>query len=515
MSLHELSLTEARDAIASRTLGAEEYCRALLDRVESLDPALGCFLSVFGEAAAARAREADRRHGAGEYLGPLAGVPLALKDNICLDRGRTTAGSRFLERYESPFSATAAARLEAAGAVIIGKTNLDEFAMGSSTERSAFKVTRNPWDPSRIPGGTSGGSAAAVAARMVPGALGSDTGGSIRQPAALCGVVGLKPTYGVVSRWGLIAHASSLDQIGPITRTVRDAALMLEVIGGRDPLDSTCADRDAPPLLASIDDPVEGLRLGVPREVRSPSNHPAVASAFERAVETYRGMGAEVIDVDLPHLKYGIAAYYLISTAEASSNLARFDGVRYGRRAALDPEDDLPALYEKSRGEGFGEEVQRRIMLGTYALSAGYYDAYYLTAMKARRRIREDFDRILTPHHPGRGQGGGTHSPSDPPCHALLMPATAGPAFRIGEKMNDPLAMYLEDIYTVTINLAGLPAVSVPMGAANEGGRDLPLGLQIIGPMHGEEVILRAARMFEQRAPALRCPEPSVTDTSC
>lgn len=487
MELHDLTLTEVRDAIADRRLGSEEMTRVLLDRAATLEPSLGCFISLMADDALERARAVDKRHGAAQYVGPLAGVPVAIKDNICLSRGRTTAGSRILERYESPYSATAAERLERAGAIIIGKTNLDEFAMGSSTEHSAFHQTKNPWDTTRIPGGTSGGSAAAVAARIVPGALGSDTGGSIRQPAALCGAVGLKPTYGMVSRYGLIAHASSLDQIGPITRSVRDAALMLEVIGGRDPLDSTCADRDAPALLGAIDEPIEGLRLGVPKEVCSPQNHPAVTESFEKAIRSFRDMGATIVDIELPHLKYGIAAYYLISTAEASSNLARFDGVRYGRRAVLSTGDNLLALYEKSRAEGFGQEVQRRIMLGTYALSAGYYDAYYLTALKARRKIKEDFDRVFSGA-----------------CDALLMPATVGPAFRLGEKTNDPLAMYLEDIYTVTINLAGVPAITLPMGFASEEGKQLPLGLQIIAPHFGEESLLRIARMFEQQSK--ECP---------
>jgi aspartyl-tRNA(Asn)/glutamyl-tRNA(Gln) amidotransferase subunit A len=484
VELHDLTLTEARDAIADRRLGSEELTRALLDRAAALEPSLGCFISILADDALERARAIDQRLGKAQYAGPLAGVPLAIKDNICLNRGRTTAASRILERYESPYSATAADRLERAGAIILGKTNLDEFAMGSSTEHSAFHQTKNPWDTSRIPGGTSGGSAAAVAARIVPAALGSDTGGSIRQPAALCGVVGLKPTYGVVSRYGLIAHASSLDQIGPITRTVRDSALILEVIGGRDTLDSTSADRDAPALLAAIDEPIKGLRLGVPKEVRSPQNHPAVSESFENAIHAFRDMGAATVDVELPHLKYGIAAYYLISTAEASSNLARFDGVRYGRRAALSKGDDLLDLYERSRAEGLGREVQRRIMLGTYALSAGYYDAYYLTALKARRKIKEDFDRAFT--------GG---------CDALLMPATVGPAFRLGEKTDDPLAMYLEDIYTVTINLAGVPAITLPMGIADEGSKQLPLGLQIVGRSFDEERLLRIARMFEQHSP--------------
>jgi aspartyl-tRNA(Asn)/glutamyl-tRNA(Gln) amidotransferase subunit A len=483
VNLHDLTLVQARDTIADRRLGAHEYCRALLDRTAALDLALGCYLEMFAERALDRAREIDSRQGMGEYLGPLAGIPIAIKDNICTDFGRTTCGSRMLADYRSPFAATAVGRLERAGAVITGKTNLDEFAMGSSSENSALSITRNPWDTSRVPGGSSGGSAAAVAARLVPAALGSDTGGSVRQPAAFCGVVGLKPTYGRVSRWGLVAYASSLDQIGPITRSVADAALLMETIAGRDPLDSTCADRDAPSLLASLDEPITGLRIGVPRECRSPQNHPAVAQALDRAAAAFRDVGATVVDVDLPHLKYGIAAYYIIATAEASSNLARFDGVRYGHRAALAPGEELFDLYARSRAEGLGIEVQRRIMLGTYALSSGYYDAYYLTALKARRLIQRDFVNLFS---------------GPAPCDALLMPTAPTPAFKIGEKSSDPLTMYLEDVYTVTANLAGVPAISLPAGFAEVDGKRLPVGVQLLGPMFAEDRLLRAARMYEQ-----------------
>lgn len=500
MSAHELSLIEARDAIAARTLGAAEFCRALLDRTAAIDSKIGAYLEVHSERAMARAREVDAALARGETVGPLAGVAVAIKDNICLDHGRTTCASKILERYESPFSATAAARLERAGAVVTGKTNLDEFAMGSSTQSSALGVTSNPWDVSRVPGGSSGGSAAAVAARLVPGALGSDTGGSVRQPAAHCGVVGLKPTYGRVSRWGLVAYASSLDQIGPMARTVADVALLTEVIAGADELDSTCARREAPSLLRGLDEPIAGLRVGVPAECRSASNHPAVAAAFEQAIRTLADAGATIVDVHLPRLKHGVAAYYVIAVSEASSNLARFDGVRYGRRAALKPGEELLDLYERSRTEGFGAEVQRRIMLGTYTLSSGYYDAYYLTALKARRLIREDFDRVFASTWNGAAAPG---------CDVVLMPATVAPAGKRGENASNPLAEYLEDVYTVTANLAGVPAISVPAGFAEVDGVSLPVGVQLLAPMFEEARLLRAARMFEaatghaRRAPAL------------
>lgn len=483
-------MTELAGAIAQKKASAQDAVRASLAHIERHDPALKCFLQTFPERAMERAKRIDDAIARGESPGPLAGVPVALKDNICADYGRTTCASRILENYESPFSATATARLEDAGAIVVGKTNLDEFAMGSSTENSAFGPSRNPWDPTRVPGGSSGGSIGAVAARMVHGALGSETGGSVRQPAALCGVVGVKPTYGRVSRYGLVAFASSLDQIGPTGRTVRDCAALMGVVGGHDPHDSTSADATRQGSLdftSGLDEPIAGLRLGVPKEARNPQNHPAMRAAFEFALETFRQMGATIVDVEMPHMGYGIAAYYIIAPAEASSNLARFDGVRFGHRAKLGPGDDLMALYSKSRAEGFGPEVQRRIMLGTHVLSSGYYDAYYVTALKARRLIKRDFDRAF-----GAAPG--------PGVHAIITPSTTGPAFTIGEKANDPLAMYLEDIYTVTANLAGICAISVPCGfatGAGAKGQDLPLGVQLTCAAFDEARMFRIARMFE------------------
>jgi len=466
---------------------ATGFARAALERAQSVNGSLHAYLQLFPEEALAQAQRVDEQVRAGKKL-PLAGVPVALKDNICLDYGFTTAGCRLLEKYRSPYNATAARRLLDAGAVIIGKTNLDEFAMGSSTENSAFGVSRNPWDELRVPGGSSGGSAAAVAARTAPLALGSDTGGSIRQPAGFCGIVGIKPTYGRVSRYGLIAYASSLDQIGPLTTNVSDAALALEAICGFDAHDSTSSDQPVPAFSSAVNTPIEKLRLGVPKQARSSANHPEVTRLFDEAIRTYIGLGAEIVDIDLPMVDHGIAAYYIVATAEASSNLARFDGIRYGRRAELKPGEDLFDLYARSRAEGFGREVQRRIMLGTHVLSSGYYDAYYTRALKARRLIKRDYDAALTaPDSPGGGLG----------CHAVLMPATPGPAFRIGEKTNDPLAMYLEDVYTVTVNLAGLPAITIPAGFALVDGRKLPVGVQLVGAAFDESTLLRAARMFE------------------
>lgn len=473
----------------------ETVVRAAIDAAEASRTTLNAFLEVSAERAIARAKGLDAGRGTGP-LPPLFGVPLAVKDNLCTSWGVTTAGSKMLRDYRSPFTATAVAKLEAAGAVVIGKTNLDEFAMGSSGEGSAFGPTKNPWDPTRVPGGSSSGSAAAVAAGIVPAALGSDTGGSIRQPASHCGLVGVKPTYGRVSRWGLIAYASSLDQVGPLTRSVRDAALVLTAICGKDERDATSSGRPVEDFAAAVDEPIAGLRLGVPRQARSGANDPAVAAALERAVALYEGQGATVVEVDLPTIDYGIAAYYIVAAAEASSNLARFDGVRYGRRAAPGSGEGLMELYCRSRSEGLGEEVKRRIMLGTHVLSSGYYDAYYTTALKVRRKLKGDFDAVF-------GAGG---------CHAVLMPASPGPAFRLGEKTTDPLAMYLEDVYTVGVNLAGLPGVTVPVGSATAsggGGSELPIGVQLVGPAFGEAGLLRAARMLERvsgwegrRAPA-------------
>lgn len=474
--------------VSRRDALAQEITRSALDAAAAKDPALGSLLQTFPDLALARAKAIDEAAAAGIAPGPLAGVPVVLKDNICTDFGRTTCGSKYLEHYESPFTATAAQRLIDAGAIVIGKANLDEFAMGSSTENSALQVTRNPHDLSRVPGGSSGGSAAAVAAGIVPAALGSDTGGSVRQPASFCGLVGVKPTYGRVSRWGLVAYASSLDQIGPLTTSVADAALMLNVICGHDPLDSTSSASSVPDFLKHIDEPIAGLRVGVPKQARSHANHPAVDAAMRRAEAALAAAGAEIVEIDLSTLEHGIAAYYIVALAEASSNLARFDGVRYGRRAALAPTDTLLDLYAKSRAEGFGPEVRRRIMLGTYALSSGYYDAYYLTALKARRLIKQDFDRAFGISAGARSNAG---------VHAVLMPTAPTPAFKIGEKTTDPIAMYLEDIYTVPVNLAGIAAMSVPAGCAEIDGKRLPVGVQVICPAFEEESMLRIGRMIE------------------
>ncbi len=481
-------MTQSVIAIAADVRGkrtsAESVAHATLDLLGATEPKIKAFVSVFGGdgpgSAGAQSRVIDSNIGRGASPGLLSGVPVALKDNMCLSWGRTTCASNMLREYESPYTATAVQRLIDAGAVIVGKTNLDEYAMGSSTEHSCFGPTFNPWDTSRVPGGSSGGSAAAVAAGIVPLALGSDTGGSVRQPASLCGIVGVKPTYGRVSRYGLVAYASSLDQIGTLTRSVEDAALGLSVICGHDPLDSTSSQERVPDMLGGLETPVSGLRLGVPSQARNPANHPEVARVFAEAIAKYRELGATIVDIDLPLIDHGIAAYYIVAPAEASSNLARLDGIRYGHRAKLSPGEDLFDLYCKSRSEGFGPEVQRRIMLGTHVLSSGYYDAYYTTALKVRRKIKGDFDRVF----------------SD--CDAVLMPASPSPAFKVGEKTSDPWAMYLEDVYTVTVNLAGLPAMSIPAGFASVDGKQLPVGVQLISPAFDEAKMLRIARMFEK-----------------
>lgn len=481
-------------SLDSHRADCEGSTRTSLAALSSLNPTLNALLDTFPDHALARSRALDARLASDPALAstlPLAGVPIALKDNICLAHGRTTCGSRLLEHYRSPFTATAAQRLIDAGAIVIGKTNMDEFGMGSSTERSAFGPTLNPHDHTRVPGGSSGGSAAAVAAGIVPLALGSDTGGSIRQPAAFCGVVGLKPTYGRVSRFGLVAYASSLDTIGPITRTVADAALALQLISGPDPHDSTTSARPAPDCITNLNTPIQDLIIGVPAEARGPGVHPAVAASLDNAIRLYTSLGARILDISLPHAPHAIAAYYLVACAEASSNLARFDGVRYGRRAGLSAKDDLFDLYARSRSEGLGPEVQRRIMLGTYALSSGYYDAYYAAAMKARRLIKQDFDHAFT--------GLTSTGKPQPACHAILMPTTPAPAFKLGEKLADPLALYLEDIFTVSVNLAGLPAISIPAGftTPTPDTPPLPIGLQLIAPAFDEPTLLRTARMLE------------------
>lgn len=472
------TLLAARDAIRARDISAERLVRDAIVRITEVDGNVNAFLSRNDARALQRAADVD----AGRITGPLAGLPIAIKDNMCTSWGRTTCSSRMLENFHSPYDATVVRKLEAAGAIIIGKTNLDEFAMGSSTENSAFVVSRNPWDATRVPGGSSGGSAAAVAAGMAVGALGSDTGGSIRQPAAMCGIVGLKPTYGRVSRYGLVAFASSLDQIGPFAWTVEDAAVLLGVISGHDPMDSTSAQVPVPDYLASVNALPKGLRIGIAREFRLAADaagglDPQVQKAIDAAIAIYEEQGAQVVDVSLPHTEYGIAAYYVIAPCECSSNLARYDGVHFGHRTS-DAVHDIVELFSKSREEGFGPEVKRRIMIGTYALSSGYHDAYYTRALKVRTRIAEDFEKAFEQ------------------CDVILSPTSPFPAFRIGEKSGDPLAMYLCDVFTVSSNIAGNCSISIPCGFTT-GDKPLPIGLHLIGPAFGEEKLLQAARLFE------------------
>jgi aspartyl-tRNA(Asn)/glutamyl-tRNA(Gln) amidotransferase subunit A len=461
-------------AIRRREVSASEVCRAALDTIGRLDESIGAFLTLTEAAALERAAALDAKPADAAPL-PLLGVPVALKDNICTRGVRTTAGSRIIEHYVPPYDATVVERLLRAGAVPVGKTNCDEFAMGSSTENSAFKVTRNPWALDRTPGGSSGGSAAAVAARMVPLALGSDTGGSIRQPAAMCGIVGVKPTYGRVSRWGLVAFASSLDQIGPLATSVADAAMTLQVIAGADPRDATSAAGDLPDFSAALTGSVRRLRIGVPRGLLARGVDPEVLGAFEDALEVLRREGAAIVDVDLPSSAQAIPVYYLVATAEASANLSRYDGVRYGYRAA--GAETLAAMYERTRDEGFGPEVKRRILLGTYVLSAGYYDAYYRKAQQVRTIIRREYD--------GAFEG----------VDLIATPTTPTPAFRLGERVSDPLQMYLADVFTVAANLAGLPAITVPCGLTSDG---LPTALQLTARAMDEVTMLRAADTYER-----------------
>jgi aspartyl-tRNA(Asn)/glutamyl-tRNA(Gln) amidotransferase subunit A len=470
------SARDVRDSVASGRASAVEICRAALDRIAASDQALGAFRAVAGERALKRAAELDARPDRAAL--PLLGVPVALKDNLCTRGIATTAGSRILADYVPPYDATVVEKLEAAGAVIVGKTNCDEFAMGSSTENSAFGPTRNPWALDRTPGGSSGGSAAAVAARMVPLALGSDTGGSIRQPAALCGVVGFKPSYGRVSRYGLIAFASSLDQIGPFATTVEDAAIAMDVLAGHDPCDSTASLAPVPAFartLAEATGDLRGVRVGVPRALFTEGLDPDVLSAFDAALEVMRDRGAEIVEVALPYNAQAIPVYYIVATAEASSNLARYDGVRYGFRAP--DAHSLAEMYELTREGGFGREVKRRIILGTYVLSAGYYDAYYLKAQQVRTLIRRDYDAAFAR------------------VDVIAMPTSPTPAFPLGERTEDPVRMYLSDVFTVSANLAGLPAVSVPCGFS--AGR-LPIGLQFTGRAMDDSLVLRVADAFER-----------------
>jgi aspartyl-tRNA(Asn)/glutamyl-tRNA(Gln) amidotransferase subunit A len=501
MSLTDQTATEHLRSLATGDVSSVELTQGYLDRITSTDNRIGAFLRIDAGGALKQAADIDARRAKKQTVGRLAGLPIAVKDNLC-ERGQlTTCASRILANFRAPYDATVIAKLRAADAVLIGRTNLDEFAMGGSTESSAFQPSRNPWDVQRTPGGSSGGSAACVAAGMAPLALGSDTGGSIRQPAGLCGVVGMKPTYGRVSRFGLVAFASSLDQIGPFGQSVEDAALLLETIAGHDPRDSTSLNVPVPLYTQSVNKPLTGLRIGWVREHFGPGLDAEVESAVRAALDVYESLGATLHEVSLPHSKYAVATYYVIAPSEASSNLARYDGVHYGYRtdekemlaelaadrkrlestgdrAGLENLDSaLVRMYRRTRAEGFGPEVKRRIMLGTYALSAGYYDAYYLKALKVRRLIRQDFDRAFEK------------------VDLIAGPITAAPAFKLGEMANDPLAMYLLDLYTVSANLAGIPGLCLPCGQSKSG---LPIGLQLQAPALEEDRLLRGARMYEQ-----------------
>ncbi|MEZ5293009.1 MAG: Asp-tRNA(Asn)/Glu-tRNA(Gln) amidotransferase subunit GatA [Vicinamibacterales bacterium] len=489
MSAAPGSVVATREAVRRGERTAASVVDDALSAITAVEPAVSAFLSVAADDARRQAAAVDAARAAGRPLGPLAGVPVAVKDNICTRGIPTTAGSRILRGFVPPYDATVVERLTAAGAIVIGKTNCDEFAMGSSTENSAFGPTANPWSTAHAPGGSSGGSAVAVATRAVPASLGSDTGGSIRQPAAFCGIVGLKPSYGRVSRYGLLAFASSLDQIGPFTTTVEDAGELLAVLAGADPRDATSADV---PAVAPVPEAsgVAGLRIGVPRAFIE-GVEASVAAAFESALATWRDLGAIVVDVTLPHVSLAIPVYYLIATAEASSNLARYDGARYGYRAALDAADSVRTMYERTRDEGFGAEVKRRIMLGTYVLSAGYYDAYYLKAQRVRAKLRDAYREVLST------------------VDVIATPTTPTPAFRLGEKVADPLQMYLADIFTVSANLVGVPAVSVPCGVSPDG---LPLGCQLTARMWDEATLIRFGTAFQgstdwhRRVPTVAAP---------
>ncbi len=513
MSLTARSAVELLSDLESREVSSVELTRAYLDQIQKHDDKVKAFLLVDPDAALARAKEIDDRRAAGKPVGKLAGLPVAIKDVICTEGVKTTCASKMLQNFVPPYDATVVKRLKAADAVLIGKTNMDEFAMGGSTENSAYFKTTNPWDTTRVPGGSSGGAAACLAAGMAPLSIGTDTGGSIRQPAAFCGVTGLKPTYGRVSRYGLIAFASSLDQIGPLGHSAADCALLLEVLAGHDPLDSTSANLPVPEYTKSLGQPLKGLKLGLAREYFAAGLNPEIEASVREAIKTYESLGATVKEVSMPNTKYGIATYYIIAPSEASSNLARYDGVHYGYRTdektmlaeladeqkryeaeknqkkLSDLDTPLIRLYRKTRAEGFGPEVKRRIMLGTYTLSAGYYDAYYLKALKVRRLIRGDYDQAFAE------------------VDFVVGPTTPSPAFKLGEKTDDPLSMYLEDLYTVTTNLAGIGGISVPCGFTKSG---LPIGLQMQCRPFDEERLLQAAAMY-QKATDWHTKRPSLS----
>jgi aspartyl-tRNA(Asn)/glutamyl-tRNA(Gln) amidotransferase subunit A len=479
MKLHELTITEAHRLLKNREISSTELTQAVLDRIGKVEQSVGAYLTVEADAAMQQAAAADQAIAAGN-ISPLTGIPLSIKDLICTQGVRTTCASKILEHFVPPYDATVIEKLKQQTPVLVGKVNMDEFAMGSSTENSGMKTTRNPWNPDCIPGGSSGGSAASVAADMCLGSLGSDTGGSIRQPASHCGVVGMKPTYGRVSRFGLVAFASSLDQIGPLAKNVADSAILLSGIAGYDPKDSTSVDREVPDFAADLQagagNDLKGMKIGVPREYHNVRGmDPDVKTRVADAIETLQALGADCIDVSLPHAEYAVAAYYVIAPSEASANLSRYDGVKYGFRDK--DAGNLAEMYQNTRSRGFGPEVQRRIIIGTYALSSGYYDAYYAKASKVRTLIMDDFQKVFAT------------------CDAIVSPVAPTPAFPIGDKVDDPLTMYLSDIFTLSANLAGIPGISVPCGFSSSG---LPVGLQLLGRHFDESTLFRVAHHFEQ-----------------
>jgi len=473
--MYRITITQARELLQSKKLSSVQLTQAVFGRIDAVEEKVKAFAHLMRDKAMQQAQAADARINKGEEQ-PLLGIPIALKDLICTSGSRTTCASKILDQFVAPYNATVVNRLQAAGAVIVGKTNMDEFAMGSSNENSSHHSTKNPWALDRVPGGSSGGSAAAVAAHECIAALGSDTGGSIRQPAGFCGVTGLKPTYGRVSRFGLVAFASSLDQIGPITKSVADAAILMNVIGGKDQQDSTSADVPMPDFIQALHQDIKGMKLGIPKEYFIGGLQPEVEKAVLDGIRTLESLGMQTVEVSLPHLDYAVAAYYIIACAEASTNLSRYDGVKYGYRSSNS--DDLANMYENTREEGFGEEVKRRIILGTFVLSSGYYDAYYLKGQKVRTLIKEDFENALEK------------------CDVIAAPVTPYPAFKIGEKLDDPLQMYLADIYTISANLAGIPAMSIPCGFV--GVENLPVGLQLMGKHFDEANLIKVGQKFQQ-----------------
>ncbi len=479
--MHELTIAEASKKLRSGEISSVELTESVLQRIEEVEPKIDAYLKVLKSEAIAAAKESDKRRKSGKSLSKIDGIPLAIKDLLCTKGIETTASSNILKGFIPCYDATVVKKLKSAGAVILGKTNLDAFAHGSSTENSDFKTTKNPWDTSRVPGGSSGGSAAAVSADECLGAIGTDTGGSIRQPASLCSIVGLKPTYGRVSRYGVIAMASSLDVVGPIAKTTEDAALLLEIIAGRDELDATTLDATVPEYSKSLERDIRGKKIGIPKEYFQKGMDEDVEKVVKEAIEKLKKLGAEIVEISLPHTEYALAVYYILQPAEVSSNLSRYDGVRFGHSVLRENRDlNLDEVYAASREEGFGDEAKRRIMLGTYVLSAGYYDAYYRKATKLRTLVKSDFEEVFKK------------------VDAIVTPVSPTPAFKIGEKSGNPIQMYLSDIYTVPINPAGVPAISTPAGTVKRDDKELPVGIQIVGPQLGEEIILNISHQFEK-----------------